>query len=454
MKKSSILLTMAALLVSSSLFAGSLDYLSNQSAKYCMNTASTARTDGADIVAYNPAGTALMGQGFFIDVSNQTLLKYYSSKEDALLKDEYKQSEPTILLPNVYLVYNAGQIGMGKLAVFGQMGVVAGGGTLKWDDGTIGSNAFAASKASVIALAITAGIGAGSTTPTGYSTSLEASSVYYDFGAGLAYSLLDDMISLSVGAKYVIAKREGKVNGTLNFNHNMVGPIWVKISDEYSYDAKGFTPVFGLDAKPMKELTIGVRYEMETKLEFEYTQDERSSSNSLNSTTLATGVASQLPNYDGIKANQNLPQILSLGAEYVVMPELTVGLTGTMYFMSKADMEGLEDQFGTGWEVALGATYKVMEALKVGASVMYTDQAVKKEYLETDSDLLTTSANPILDSIFMGLGATYTVIPNLDLTVALAWVHYLPEDVKTTAGLDINYKKDIYNIALGASYRM
>jgi long-subunit fatty acid transport protein len=54
----------------------------------------------------------------------------------------------------------------------------------------------------------------------------------------------------------------------------------------------------------------------------------------------------------------------------------------------------------------------------------------------------------------MGLGATYTVIPNLDLTLALSWVHYLPEDVKTTAGLDINYKKDIYNIALGASYRM
>ena len=203
MKKFSLLLTMAALMVSSSVFAGSLDYLSNQSAKYCMNTAATARTDGADIVAYNPAGTALMGQGFFIDVSNQTLLKYYSAKEDALFEDEYKQSEPTILLPNVFLVYNAGQVGMGKLAVFGQMGVVAGGGTLKWNDGTIGSNSFAASKASTIALAISSGVGGGSTTtPTGYSTSLEAYSVYYAFGGGLSYSLLDDMVSVSAGAKY------------------------------------------------------------------------------------------------------------------------------------------------------------------------------------------------------------------------------------------------------------
>jgi len=453
MKKFSVLLTLAVLMVSSSVFAGSLDYLSNQSAKYCMNTAATARTDGADIVAYNPAGTALMGQGFFIDVSNQTLLKYYSAKEDALLQDEYKQSEPTILLPNVFLVYNAGQIGMGKLAVFGQMGIVAGGGTLKWDDGTIGSNSFAVSKASLIALLV-----AGTTGLTSYSTSLEASSVYYAFGGGVAYSLLDDMISLSAGAKYVIAKREGKVNGSLTFSHATLTSYTVTISDEYSYDAKGYTPVFGLDVKPMKELTLGVRYEMETKLEFEYTQDELNSTNTIpipaNNAALVAGVKSQLPNYDGIKANQNLPQILSLGAEYLVMPELTVGLTGTMYFMSKADMEGLEEAFGTGYEVAVGAVYTVMPELKVGASVMYTDQAVKKEYLEDDGELLTTSANPILNSIFMGLGATYTVIPNLDLTVALSWVHYLPEDVKTASGLDISYKKDIYNIGIGASYKM
>ena len=177
---------MAALMVSSSVFAGSLDYLSNQSAKYCMNTASTARTDGADIVAYNPAGTALMGQGFFIDVSNQTLLKYYSAKEDALLKDEYKQSEPTILLPNVFIVYNAGQIGMGKLAVFGQMGIVAGGGTLKWDDGTIGSSLFAYTNGSTIEASLDS-ISGNTATFNGFSTKTEASSVYYAIGGGVSY---------------------------------------------------------------------------------------------------------------------------------------------------------------------------------------------------------------------------------------------------------------------------
>jgi len=454
MKKFSLLLTLAIMMVGSTVFAGSLDYLSNQSAKYCANTASTARTDGADIVAYNPAGTALMGQGLFIDVSNQTLLKYYTAKEDAMLADEYKQSEPTLLLPNVYAVYNFGQMGMGKLAAFAQAGIIGGGGTLKWDDGTVGSNIFAVSKAPALQAGVSALVG-GVTTFTGYKTALEASSVYYSFGGGVAYSLLEDMISVSAGAKYVMARRTGKVTGTMNFsNPNVGGAFAVTIADEYEYEADGITPVFGFDAKPMKELTIGVRYEMETDLEFEYTQKDKTSTNTLSNATLKSTVESLLPDYTDVKANQNLPQILSLGAEYVVMPELTVGVTGTMYFMSKADLGGYEEAYGTGYEVALGATYKVMEPLKIAASVMYTDQAVKAEYLEDDTELLTTSANPILNSIFMGFGATYTVIPNLDLTCAVSWVHYLPEDVTTDAGLEINYKKEVYNIAIGASYKM
>lgn len=477
MKKFSLMLTLAIMMVGSAVFAGSLDYLSNQSAKYIMNTARTAATDGADIVAYNPAGTALMGEGLFIDVSNQTLLKYYTAEETAVLDEEYEQSEPTLLLPNVYAVYNFGQMGPGKLAAFAQAGIVAGGGTLKWDDGTVGSAIFAATSGATLAVATTATVGPMTmvTTNTGNKTSLEATSVYYSFGAGAAYSFMEDMFSASLGAKYVMARREGKVNGTLSFNttggmnlgagndfSTLNGDWSIDISDEYSYEANGFTPVIGFDAKPMKELTIGVRYEMETDLEFEYTQDKKSASGNgtiVGNTagtleTVVPGVEAQLPDYDGLKANQNLPAILSLGAEYVVMPELTVSVVSNIYFMSSADMEGLEDEFGTGYEIGLGAIYKVMEPLKVGATFMYTNQAVKDEYLEADGALLTTSANPILDSLMFGLGATYTVIPNLDVTLAGNWVHYLPVDVDTAGGLEVSYEKDVYTIALGVGYHM
>jgi len=457
MKKSSILLTMAALLVSSSLFAGSIDYLSNQSAKYCMNTAATARTDGADIVAYNPAGTALMGQGFFIDVSNQTLFKPYKQDVDVTiggtptLSESYKQDTPTWILPNVYLAYNFGQMGMGKLAVFGELGIVAGGGSLEWD-GSAGVMAAGFQIAQTVA-----SIAGGSGRPTATDTTVKGSSVYYKAGLGASYAFLDDMLSVSAGVRYVYADRSGALDGRLSMISTTVGAYTVDVDSEWDYTAKGYTPVFGLDVKPMKELTLAARFEMETKLEFEYEQKKNTVTNSLANPLLNAGVATML-NKDGVKANQNLPQILSLGAEYLVMPELTVGLTGTIYWINKADMEGYEDYFNTGYEVALGATYKVMNELKVGGSVMYTSQSAKDELLTDKSQLITVSGNPVLDSWFFGVGASYTVIPNLDLTLALSWVHYVPEDADVTLATgvveSVSYKKDIYNIALGASYKM
>jgi len=485
MKKFSVLLTLAVLMVSSSVFAGSIDYLSNQSAKYCMNTAATARTDGADIVAYNPAGTALMGEGFFIDVSNQTLLKYYSQDVSVetitgtvlTAEQKYEQDKPTILLPNVYLAYNFGQMGMGKLAVYGQMGVVAGGGALEWD-GTAGTVAAAYSVASSVTTAA-----GGATGVTGISAKVEASSVYYAFGGGASYSFLDDMVSISAGAKVVMPERSAKLSGVISeVNTGAAGAFTVTIDSEYEYDATGYTPVFGLDLKPMKELTIGVRYEMETELEMEYKDKTQSvvattAIGGLN-TVLQNGLTNQLSK-DGLKDKQNLPQILSIGAEYNVIPELTIGLTGTAFFIGDAKYEmttntvssttgaktgtstvDYADYFDTGWEVALGATYKVMEPLKVSASVMYTDQGAKDEINESTSTLNTVSANPVLNSIFVGLGATYTVIPNLDLTFAASWVHYLPEEADVALNATgtviekVSYKKDVYNIALGASYKI
>jgi len=479
MKKFSILLTMTALMVSSSVFAGSIDYLSNQSAKFLMNQASTARTDGADIVAYNPAGTALMGEGFFIDVSNQTLLKYYKQDVEVgapfdEINSSYEQDEPTILLPNVYVAYNAGLIGVGKLAVFGQAGVVAGGGSLEWDG-----------VAGVAATVVSVGGSTGSPTVRSITGKIEGSSVYYGFGGGAAYSFLEDMISVSAGVRYTMPKRSTSVDGTVEYT-NAGGQEWtLNIDTEHEFDAAGYTPIFGLDIKPMKELTIGIRYELETKLEFDYSQKSNSITASgtgaatdldgdgteyVSGLVAAGGLANSL-NRDGMKSNFNLPQILSIGIEYVVMPELTVSAGTNIYFLGKADMNLPErtntgtayetdysKYFGTGWEGSLAAVYTVMPALKIGGGFTYTDQGAKDKLYTDTATLLNVSGNPVLDSIMIGLGATYTVIPNLDITLAGAWVHYLPEDVdiplSATLTEKVTYKKEVYNIALGASYKM
>ncbi|HNX59839.1 MAG TPA: hypothetical protein PKK43_12120, partial [Spirochaetota bacterium] len=82
MNLKSIMLALAAIAVfgAGDLFAGSIDYLSNQSADYIRTFSRNASTD-SDAVLYNPAGTAFMSNGTHLYFSNQTILKKYEDDQ-------------------------------------------------------------------------------------------------------------------------------------------------------------------------------------------------------------------------------------------------------------------------------------------------------------------------------------------------------------------------------------
>lgn len=452
----------ALILSAASLSAGSLDYLSNQNADYFLSASQNASTADAGIVPYNPAGTALMEKGLYLDVSNQTIFKMYSESEDAVLKEDYELNAPTWVLPNLSLVYNFGAMGPGKLSVYGQGGVVAGGGSLDWTDGTIGTDGYVASSIGSIALMATGGLmaksvpaAAAATTVTGYATELEASSVYYGMGGGVAYSLLEDMVSASAGVRYNIAKRTGKISGTMNFTTPALGGAWkLDIVDDYEYEAAGFTPIFGLDIRPISNLTIGVRYEMETDLEFTYSTNEISATSSNAAmAALAAGVKTLLPDYDDVEANQNLPQVLSLGAEYRFSPQLTASAGSTVYLIGDADMNEFEDNFGIGYEINAAVGYRPVEKLLVGGTFMYTDQGTESDYFEK-ADVLTVSANPALDSIMFGLGVQYELFANFDALLSGSFTKYLSESATTASALEVTYDKQTVNVGLGLKYKL
>jgi long-chain fatty acid transport protein len=416
-------------------YAGSFDYLSNQSAMFSMDTARGAATDGADIATYNPAGAALMEKGWYFDLSNQTFLKFYSEDEDALLGETYKQHEPTYSLPSFFAVRNFGEVGPGRLAAFFSAGIPAGGGSLKWEDG----NKIASQASSSL---------------TGTDLAVDASSVYYGVGVGAAYSLFDNRLSASAGLRYTMARRSGKISGTMSFTNATYGAWTLDVEDEYDYTANGFTPIFGIDVRPLEGLTIGIRYEMETPLRFEYdiTALSATASNSAFS-TVASGVASALDN-DGEKKDQDLPQILGVGAEYRLTPAITLGLSSNFYFLGQADLDGLEDYFGTGVELCGAVSYKASERLGLSGTFMYTKQNVKDSFYEADDELLLASAGPFLDSLFFGAGATYTAAKNLDILGAVAYIDYLKRSATTASGLEVSYKKDIVNLCVGLRYKI
>jgi len=475
MKKFSILLTLAVLMVSSSVFAGSIDYLSNQSAKYLMTFTRNASTEAsADIANYNPAGTAFLAEGFYIDVSNQTLFKPYKTETNinaptgSTVPNDLEQSQPTWLLPNVYVAYNFGQIGAGKLAAYAHVGISAGGGSLDWEDGT---HALYATLAAAIFGTVAPSLGKNSPMPA-KTQSFEASSVYYTAHIGAAYAFLDDMLSVSLGGKAIMAERSMKIEAVSLTNQTLSG--------EFEYEATGYTPVIGIDVKPLKELTIAARYENKTSLKFKYDQKELTATGTNGGTDAevlasATNTLKSVGIYDGKKSNNDLPAILALGAEYQATPELAVMTSANIYFLSKANMgkaytasslgtgsDEIEVNkfFGTGYEISLGAKYLVMPELKVGMGFIYTESGAKDKYFNDQRTWLNCAGNPPLDSWTIGLGGSYTVIENLDLTLAGAWTHYLPEKyaIKTASGVATGatgeYNKDVYNIGVGVGYKI
>jgi len=462
MKKITVVLIGALMFAGAGLFAGSLDTLTNQSAKLVMTTSRNASTDGADIVYYNPAGTAWLSKGLHIDVSGQSLFKYYRNNDvrvgdfsgpaiplSPLLSrsaETLKQDQWTPILPNLHLAYNLGKAGPGKLAAYMQASVVAGGGELKYKNGTAGTTLL------LTGLSAAAGGAAGNID----SQEFNASSVYFGIGAGVSYAFPGDKVSVSFGGRAVMAKRSFDLTAAYGASQSLNG--------KYEYGATGFTPIIGVNFKPNRDLTLAARFEAPTSLEFKYEQKELGGTAPL--VNYATAALKNAGIEDGKKTRQDLPAVIGLGAGYRINDKWTVDLSGTLFLLSRADLgnvyengdevDKINNYFGTGYEVAFGATYKVRESLSLGAGTMYSKSSMKEKYLNDPRTALNASANPVLDSISLGTGATQAVRCNLDLTLSFLWSYYMPENFSLDSGafkVSGRYTKKVFIVGYGVSYK-
>jgi long-subunit fatty acid transport protein len=299
------------------------------------------------------------------------------------------------------------------------------------------------------------------------SQSFTAMSVYYGFGLGCAYSFFDDIISLSLGGRYVMARRYIELDVAFASGDT--------ISGKYTYNAYGFTPIAGLNIRPVKDLNIGFRYEYETALKFRYKEENFSASNGTLG-AVARGVLANAGIKDGNSFNYNLPQTFGMGVEYSLTPEIALMTSVNISLLSLADMGKvydsgsgaavceLNDYCGTGWELSLGAIWKPVKERKIGTGFLLTEMGLKDSYFDNQYTLLNASANPPLDCIGMTLGANW-IMENLglDFTVVCSWIHYLPRDYEFTArgatagaiqDVSGTYKKDVVNLGLGLGYKV
>lgn len=398
MKKVMLCLAVLALLVAGAgdLFAGSIDYLTNQSAPWARNFSRNAVNDSADAVNYNPAGTAVMKEGLYVQANNQSVMKTYS--QEVTGGDKYESTEPTYFLPSAFGVYK-----MESLSVFVAFTVPAGGGTLKYEDG--------------IALFDT------STLPL--AGEVEVSSMYLAGTLGVGYAV-NDMLSLSLGGRYIKADKAAKIH----LDSPFVGDV------DLEQSASGFGGIIGINLE-MKDMNIGLRYETATKLDFETTVNEDDSAGQI------FGLVPIPP--DGEKARKDLPALMGLGIDYAINPEMKAGLSFNYYFITQADQgddDLYNDEYDNGWEAAVGFEYKVIPELVASISYMYSVMGSNED---TVSDF-----EIVLNSQSVGFGATYTAMEGLDITLGIALSMY--ESTENASGT-IEYGRDSKLIALGVDYK-
>ncbi len=438
-KSKLLILTVMVAFVSTNLFAGSIDYLSNQSADYTRTFSRNASTD-ADSALYNPAGTAFMEKGFHVYGANQTVLKKYENDQQSGLPGNsaydktYKSTEPTLILPTGIAIYKSD-----KWAGYIAGNIIAGGGKAVYDNGLPTYSIYyyqIAAKSATLAngyLGMFTGDGA-----------ITSASYYPACTFGGSYSIADN-ISVSLSGRYVNAFKTYKGHAT----YQKAGRLELDAKES----AQGVGAIIGFDIKPIAGLLVSAKYETRTKLVFE------TKINDGKDFSWAPAPYTRHDFFvDGEKRRKDLPALLAIGTSYTI-DKLTATGSINYFFIKQSDQQkddgtiyrdGYDDDYDNGYELALSVEYAVIpEFLRLSIGAMYTKVGGNKDtYGDFDFSL---------DSKSIGLGGRITAIKDLDIIFGLSRTFYKSSEGmynSTTQKYMVNYKKSASVISFGAEYKI
>ena len=366
----------------------------NQSAIF-LRLPSRAASLELDAVYYNPAGLAVLKDGWHFSLNNQSIWQTKTVENDFpfLNNGTYDGKVKAPVFPGIYGAYK-----MGKLAFSFGFNPVAGGGSAEF---ATGLPSFEWNFSALPGMISQMGI------PTNkYSADIyfKGTSVYFGFQFNVSYAL-SETFSAAIGARYVSASntyvghiRSVSINPTMpalgmtgsmitakSFFTTMQGyysaignPVGAATMGAYAsqmgdreVDAKqtasGFTPILSLDFHPTNNLNIALKYEMATKLEFtnETTKDD----------------VGMFPS--GAKTRLDIPAFLSVGANYGIMPGLRATASFDYFFDKSANRNGLEDLINSNtFDLGFGLEYDISDFLLVSAGYLMTKVDVMADYQE------------------------------------------------------------------------
>ncbi|MBF1336752.1 MAG: outer membrane protein transport protein [Leptotrichia sp.] len=384
-----------SLLTSILMSAASVDYLSNNSASYFQNPSQTGKIS-VEGVFYNPAGTAFLEDGTYLNINMQNSL----IEESMTLKGKKYKSNNYAGAPSFNLLYKKD-----NFSLFGNASVAAGGATLKYKDGVAG-----------IALAADAfnQITGGRLGATLTSNNFKGQNRYYQLILGGAYKV-NDQFAISGGLRYVLGVR--KLKGTAGYSYNpSVGRSMLRLSGNDLYidserKANGVGGTIGFDYKPTDTLNIAVKYDTPVKMKF------KSKATEVKGMSIAgkpLGISFFYPEYaDGAQYRRDLPGVLSLGVSKDV-DKFTYSAGYIHYFNKAAKMDRFK--YKDGYELNFGVDYRINDKFTWHAGFNYANTGAPRNTF--------TDVEYAINSQIYATGLTYKPTENSEWKFGIAHVSY------------------------------
>jgi long-chain fatty acid transport protein len=428
-KLSAIMIAMAALLCFSAPLPAQMDNLTNLSVEWMRMPARNAASDSTDIVVYNPAALVRLGDGFHLNLGNQSLLRKPSHTYDLGLgagERTFSQDGIDAFLPNFYAAYKKD-----KWALYGGVYISGGGAVADYPQGSISTDMVA-----MMVVANTGGAYAG-----GKDQFLKASSYYLTGTLGGAYAF-SEALSGSLGLRAISAVNTTKMGLTLTDS-----PL--SLPDQpLAFDGKdkaaGLGFVLGLHYTAGAKLDLAAHYESKVKLDFETTVNK-------DEIGLAT---------NGAKSRRDLPAALYLGAGYRWTAKLQMLIDFNYWFQTAADwgttgVQGAEQKWadvaGDCYAAGIGLAYELSERLQLSAGTVFTN-FLFKDRMEYYSRLGEYEA-PKGDNWNNGIGVAFKACQKLTLNLALGATFWKTAEIGPApfSGIPVKVKASAYSLSVGAN---
>ena len=460
-----LLIGAAALIVSTSTFAGGLLTNTNQNATFLRNPARNAAI-GIDGVYNNPAGIAFLPEGFHLslswqaawqkrEISSQHNFYALNAATPGVTSKDFVGDIKAPVIPS----FQAAYVFNDKWSVSAQFAIGGGGGKCEYGDGLpmfeklVGGN-LASAGATSYAL----------------TQNLIGEQYFYALQVGGTYKVTDN-VSVFGGLRGVLASTS--YTGTIaNISANgvpataylngVVGALQTQIQNatlagapqetidqltaaatqagtyaylmqsDFNLDCSqsgfGITPIIGVDVN-LGKWNFAAKYEFRTKIELE------------NESTNTPNVDAMMPAYaDGAKNRSDIPALATLGAQYAPIEALRIGANFNYYWDKDAKGTPVKEGDNT-WEAILGAEYDLNERWTVSCGGMRT------QYNLDDKDMSDT--NFTVSSYAVALGGAYKFNDMLKLNFGYMHSFFDDHKVISATGSDTYTRKnDVVGVSL------